>query len=242
MIRLIFTKRFLIILICFAAAGFYHVRTLFAQDTGTTSLLEYYNTTDRDTLDRSTEEMTGKLKGIFNKKKIEQTEAELDFSKYHTSFKNLFLYINKIAGYTDYEENIKFGRDKEIYKLLPLEGEIKPDKKAVVDEKYKRLEEITREEIFTCQEMIESSFDACELYTETLFWGEKFFSNPGSKETMMDFFESDLFRKYQEENRALVMKAYPEYVSRIDRLVFLWKEKPLKPTSPLIDPDIVENL
>lgn len=231
----------LIVTIFFFTTIFWE-NSLRAQEEKSGSLLEYYNTADKETLSRETGEMTEKLKSVFNSEEIAKTEAELDFSRYFTNFKNLTRYVSKLAGYTDYEENIKFGRDKEIYQTLPKEGELEEDKKSVIDEKYNRLEAIANEEILTYQDMIETSFDACEVYMDTLFWGDKLFKKSKFKESMEDYFRDEMFKTYEREKKPILKKSYPEYVNRIDRLVSLWKESPPKPTSPIIDPDIVEKL
>ncbi len=217
---------------------------LWGEEVKRTPLLEYYNTTDKETLVKETAEMSGKLKSLFNSEEIEATEAELDFSRYFTNFKNLIRYVSKLAGYTDYEENIQFGRDREIYQILPEEGELEEDKKSVIAEKYNRLEAIANEEILVYQDMIETSFDACEIYTDTLFWGDKIFKKPKFKETMENYFRDEMFQTYEREKKPLLEESedYRQYANRIDRLVSLWKEPPPDPTSPIINPDVVERL
>ena len=237
-----FVKRTVILTMLLSLPVFYQPFPLLAEEQSTTSLLEYYNETDKETLDRDTEEMATKLKGIFKKPEIVRTENELEFSKYYTSFKNLILYANKIASYAEYKENIRFGRDQEIYQKLPLEGKMTEDRRNAIDEKYSRLETITKEELLTYQDMAEASFISCEFYLDQQFWGDKFFSNPRFKESMTDVFQSDLFKKYEQEKRPLLMKSNPDYVNRIDRLIASWRKPLPEPTSPLIDPEIVERL
>jgi len=239
-VRLIQTSVFFTVFLFFATL--FLGSTLQGQEGGSGSLLEYYNTADKETLSKETNEMAENLKSVFSSKEIEATEAELDFSRYITNFKNLIRYMSKLAGYADYEENIKFGRDREIYKVLPEEDNLEEDRKLVIDEKYDRLEMITKEEILTYQDTVESSFDACEIYTDTLFWGDKLFQNPKFKETMDDYFRDEMFQTYEKEEKPILEKSHPEYVNRISRLVSLWKEPPPKPNSPIIDPDIVEKL
>jgi len=239
-VRLIQTSVFFTVFLFFTTL--FCGSTLQGQEKGSGSLLEYYNTADKETLSKETNEMTENLKSVFSSKEIKATEAELEFSSYITNFKNLIRYMSKLTGYADYEKNIKFGRDREIYQVLPEEGKLEENRKLVIDEKYDRLETITKEEILTYQDTIESSFDACEIYTNTLFWGDKLFQNPKFKETMDDYFRDEMFQTYKKEERPILEKSHPEYVNRIDRLVSLWKEPPLKPHSPIIDPDIVEKL
>ncbi len=210
-----------------------------AQEEKGATLLEYYNTANQETLDSDTERIADNLKDAFNKKEIIRTENDLQFSRYYISFKNLILYANKLAGYTDYEENIKFGRDNELYRQLPVEGKLPKDKKMLISEKYNRLEQITVEEIDTYKEMMEISFNACEFYTENDF---NFFGNHRYKEVMENFLQAERYQLFEQEKRALLEKDNGAYVKRIDRLIASWRQVPPTPDSPIIDPEIIRNL
>lgn len=206
------------------------------------TLLEYYNTADRDALNADTDQMSENLKGVFRKRDIVKTESALEFSRYQSNFKNAILYANRLSGYVDYKANITFGRDNAVYQAMPEEGELTDDTRRYISEKYDRLETISGEEVLTYQEMLEKCFDVCELYADALFWGESFYANERFKKEMDDFFDSDQYRTYEQEKRPLLQKQYPEYVSRIDQLVASWREPPPDPESPIIDPAVVGRL
>jgi len=213
-----------------------------AQEASGGSLMSYYSTADSGTLRDDTRTMSERLKGMFRKNEIEKTEKKLEFSRYHSNFKNALIYLNKLAGYSEYEENISFGRDREIYNALPREGVINEDRKMVISEKYNRLETITGEEIDTYRDMIETSFDACEIYNDSLFWGDAFFEDRMFRESMEEVFTGEDYRTYEQQNRRILMKSFPEYVGRIDQLVTHWKKSPRRPASPIIASAIVDRL
>jgi hypothetical protein len=218
---------------------FYLPASALAEDEAGGSLLEYYNRADQETLNAGTEKMAEDLKGMFDKEEIIRTENDLQFSRYFTNFKNLVLYANKLAGYVDWEENIKFGRDNELYRELPKEGELTKDKKLHISEKYNRLEGITVEEINTYREMMEISFNACEFYTENDF---AFFDNRKYREKMEDFFQGGRFQMFEQEKRELLEKEHSDCIKRIDTLVAAWRERNPDPDSPIIAPEIIESL
>lgn len=206
------------------------------------SLIEYYNATDQTTLQKDTEKMTKKLKVMFDPKDIAQKQKAIDFSNFFSNFRNLILYASKLASYHDYQENIRFGREREIYKGLPLEGEMKEGKKAAINKKYDRLEDISKEEIETYKDMMETSFDICEIYTQRIFFGDNFFKNKEFKGCMEEYFAGKDFQDYRNKLDTFLKKASPEYVDSINRLVLLWVEPPPSPNDHIIDPGLVNAL
>jgi hypothetical protein len=234
-------KAKVVLLIACAALAFTGTNA-FAQEQSGKSLLEYYNTADKEILKSETKEMSEKLKKVFNKAEIEKTEKELEFSRYFSSFKNLITYGSKLAGYSGFEENIRFGRDQEIYKSLPTAGEEGKDKKSLIAKKYDRLEEIAEEEVLTYHDMMETAFDTCEIYSDSLFWGDRFFNEAGFKETMDEYFAGEAYEKYETEKKPLLLKSNPEYAKRIEKLVSLWDNSAYDPNAPIVDPKVISRL
>jgi len=205
------------------------------------SLIEYYNSADKETLEQDTQKITKKLKTMFNPNDIAQNQAKIDFSDFFSNFKNLILYATKLANYHDYQENIKFGREREIYQVLSLKGEMETEKRSAINKKYDRLEEISQDEIETYKDMIETAFDTCELYTETTLFKKPIFKEETFKQTMEEYLAGPEFQEYCQK-KALLEQNYPEYVDRISHLVLLWKGAPPAPTDPIINPEIVNAL
>ena len=235
-------KKAEVIMLLACAAIAFIAGDAFSQEQEGKSLLEYYNSADKETLNRETKEMSKKLKDVFNKGEIEKTENDLEFSRYFSSFKNIIIYGSKLAGYSGFEENIRFGRDQEIYRSLPSAGDAGKNKKGLIKKKYDRLESIAEEEVQTYRDMMETAFDSCEIYSDSLFWGDRFFNEPRFKETMEDYFAGDVYRKYQEEKKPVLEKSCPEYVKRIDVLASHWDDTTYNPEAPIVDSQVIERL
>jgi hypothetical protein len=209
------------------------------------SLYEQYLNTPKETLESETDEMGKNLKQVFNEGGIERQQQKIDFADYFSNFKKLVLYGAKLANYAEYEENLTFAKDKEIFKGLPeAEGETNTqgtyDQKAFVNEKYEKMKGNITEEIDTYVDLIKISLDACEIMSRNDLSG--FMENANNQRSIRRYLdESEAYHAFAERQERL-NKGWPNLARRISDQVRLWQEAQPSPEDPIIDPAITEAI
>jgi len=203
-------------------------------------LYDQYLNTPKETLKQETTQMSEALRKTFSEGSIERSQQRIDFADYYANFKKMVLYGAKLANYADYEENLAFARDKELFKSLPSSDASKPagslDQKAFVKDKYEQMKVNVSEEIDTYQDLITISLNACEIMTANDLSG---FS--GTKENQ------DTIRRYLDESEAYQVfsqryermeKNWPNLADRISRQITFWEAPGRLPDDPIIDPTL----
>ncbi len=209
------------------------------------SLYEQYTNKPIETLDSETAEMGKNLKKVFNENSVEQYQRKIDFADYYSNFKKLVLYGAKLANYNDFEENLTFAKDKEIFKGLAVDKAGNSDKngrqkKSFVNEKYEKMKVNIGDEIDTYLDLITISLDACEIMEKNDLSG--FIESSRSQETIRRYLdESDAYKKFSERYERL-NKGWPDIAGRISRQVSIWEPAAASGSDPIIDREIAEAI
>ena len=206
------------------------------------SLFKDYTEKSQQDLIEETDKMSAQIVTKFNQQSMEITQKKIYFYDYFSNLKKLVLYGAKLATYAEYEQDLKFAKQNELFKGLP-EKEIKGDnanRSRFANEKYKMMRTNIKDEIDTYKDLIQSSLDSCEhlsLYdlTESSM-PEK------DKDRIQYYFEtSETFKNYLEKRGGLE-KTWPLIGAGIKRQVNMWQEKGLDPKDPIIDIKITEAI
>jgi len=206
------------------------------------SLFEYYTKTTPETLKAETGEMGAKLKTAFSQNSIKSKQEQIDFSEYFSNLKKSVLYASKLATYSEYGTDLRFARDKEIFKGLPDEekayGKSGPplDRKEFVSNKYGKMKKNIEEEIETYNDLILFSLDTCETLTENDLSG--ILQDPGNHNKVKNYIRGDEYRGF-EEKIVRLDQTWPKLSNRISAQFALWQPRPLSLEDPIIDPKIV---
>lgn len=209
------------------------------------SLYEQYTNMPKETLDTETTEMGKNLRKVFNEKSVEAYQMKIDFADYYANLKKLVLYGGKLANYNDYEENLTFAKDKEIFKGLSVaEGETKTGKdyerKAYVNEKFDQMKDNIQDEIDTYKDLILISLDACEIMSQNDLSG--FTQSDKNQETINRYMnESEIYSTFCERFDRL-NNGWPEIAGRISKQVKLWQAAAPSGSDPIIDRKITEAI
>ncbi len=209
------------------------------------SLYAQYTRASVDTLKSETREMGRKLGDMFDPKSVSSCQLDIDFAEYCANLKKALFYAAKLANYSDYEQDLGFARDKEIFKGLPDEGEVAStgnpplDRKDFVGRKYERMTENIQEEMETYLDLIRMSLDACEMLAENDLSG--FLADETCRRSMERLKAEDLFAEYRKKEGRLSHR-YPAIASQISGQIALWDPRAPSPDEPLIDPRITEAL
>ncbi len=216
-----------------------------ATPSGAESLYDQYTNMPKETLDAETTEMGKGLRKVFNEKSVEEYQQKIDFADYFANFKKLVLYGAKLANYNDYEENLTFAKDKEIFKGLAVaEGEAKSgshyERKAFVNEKFDQMKGNIQDEIDTYLDMLLISLDACEIMSNNDLSG---FTESGKNQLTIGRYmeESEIYDKFAERYDRL-NNGWPEIAGRISKQVKLWEAAAPSGSDPIIDPKIAEAI
>jgi hypothetical protein len=209
------------------------------------SLYEYYTTAPVTTLQSETKEMGQQLSRAFVQNGIHARQQRIDFAEYYTNVRKLVLYATRLSAYSEYEKDLVFARDNEVFKGLPDEstsrGEIGAqfDRKDFVKKKYTKMKKNVEEEIETYVDLIHLSLDACETLMRNDLSG--FGENNHYRERITDFKQGKEFREYvAKRNRLTGMWGSLE--ARISHQFALWDPKPVSPDDPLINRTITEAI
>ncbi len=206
------------------------------------SQYEYYTTASQEELDSETRDMGRQIKSAFDQNDIALRQRQIDFSEYYSNLKKMVLFATKLAIYSDYETDLQFARDNEVFKGLPDEEPIalqgdkaKMDRKDFVSKKYGRMKKDVNEEIETYLDLIQLSLDACETLSGNDLSG--FLDEPQSSTRVRDFSETKEFQAYA-ENQSRLTDRWPDLAGRISSQLALWQAQSLSPDYPLINPDV----
>jgi hypothetical protein len=206
------------------------------------SLYEYYTSASHGELKTETREMGKQLSGVFNQKEISARQRQIDFGEYYANLRKLVFFSAKLTTYSEYETDLQFAKDNEVFKGLPEEPHDSSnedryqDRKDFVEKKYVRMKINIQEEIDTYLDLIQISLDACETLSANDLSG--FIDDPECRNKMQHFIEGKEFKSYYRDNHSRLTQRWPELADRISLQLALWQPRPLSPDDPLLDPKI----
>lgn len=210
------------------------------------TLFEKYASASEEELNKETEELGAKIEKSFDAKDIDQKQAEIDFAEYSSNFKNLIYFGSRLTAYATYEEDLKFGKEKEIFKSIPEKpmaaGKNETlERKEFVRDKYEKMKENIQAELNTYGDMAEISLDVCRAKAEEAFFIENVVDSPDFRDRIQKYFRSKNFKTYSAKSNVLkTMK--PVLADAIEKQVQIWKAPPRPPDSPIINPAVVDRL
>ena len=206
------------------------------------SLFKDYTEKSQQDLIEETDKMSAQIVTKFNQQSMEITQKKIYFYDYFSNLKKLVLYGAKLATYAEYEQDLKFAKQNELFKGLP-EKEIKGDnanRSRFANEKYKMMRTNIKDEIDTYKDLIQSSLDSCEHLS--LYDFTESSVTEKNKDRIRYYFQiSESYKTYLEKRDRLV-KAWPLIGAGIKRQVNMWQEKGLDPEDPIIDLKITEAI
>lgn len=209
------------------------------------SLFETYSQKSKTELAAETQQMGRSLQQTFNATDISHRQMQIDFSEYRSNFKKALHYATRLASYSEYEQDLEFARDKEIFQGLPETQDIagaddaQRDKQTFMRKKYDRMQQNVDEEVGTYVDLLHLSLDACESLTRHDLGG--FVADDQTRETMRDFVQSDISRSYALRQDQLAGR-WSEIAVRIEGQLQLWGDTVAGPNDPIINPQIVQAL
>lgn len=209
------------------------------------SLFKEYTEKSRQELMDETEVMSREIKDKFNQRSIETAQQKIDYYDYFSNLKKLVLYGGKLATYAEYDQDLKFAKDNELFKGLPEDQNEKMEEKATftsrfVNAKYKKMQINVKDEIQTYEDLILMSLDSCELLSSNDLSG--FVSSQNARQRIQLYFENSKDYKLYLEKKYRLAKAWPMLESRIKQQMSLWSEKGMNPEDPIIDPEITKAI
>ena len=205
------------------------------------TLYEYYANKTETELTEETRDMGDKLKDMFDQKRILKKQQLIDFEEYYSNFKKAVFFSKKLSSYADYEKDLSFARDNEVFKGLPEESETysadrnQGDRKTYIQKKYSRMKKNVEDEVDTYVDLVRISLDAME----TLFRNDLsgFVAETDFREKMDVFLKSEAVSSYFEAEKRLKIK-WPDISYRIDEQFALWMPEKTAPEAPIIDKKI----
>ena len=203
------------------------------------SLYEYYSNTSTDSLKQQTAQMGKQLRAVFNHSTVAANQQKIDFAEYTANLKKAVRYATRLATYSDYETDLRFARDNEIFKGLPEDtpkSAKKPDRKGFVNSKYTRMKKNIQEEIETYDDLIRLSLDACETITQNDLSGV--LDNASNRGRIERFTQSKGYREYVSK-QARFKETWPQLAMRISAQISLWQQPPPSPNDPILDAHIL---
>jgi hypothetical protein len=209
------------------------------------SQYEFYSNADQETLNNETREMGVQLREMFNQQDVASKQRNIDFAEYFSNMRKLVFYSNKLSTYSDYEQNLTFARDKEIFKGLPEEVEqrnnatVSFDRKEFTDTKYDRMKRNVQEEVATYQDLILLSLDSCQSIIANDLTGIMVYE--GYQTRVKRFMKSKEYALY-DERKDMMIQTWPELVTQIDTQFSYWQAKQPALDDPIIDPSITGAL
>ena len=201
------------------------------------SLFEQYSRQSAADLNAETREMGQQLKSYFSAHSITQKQQQIDFSEYRSNLKKALLYGVSLATYSEYEQDLEFARDKEIFKGLPEEVEEAPGDSVIqqrtdfMAKKYLRMQQNVEGEIATYTDLLLLSLETCEILMRQDFSGIQ--DDARFIEEMRDFLRSEEARRFQTRQSELA-KRWPTLSQRVVVQMALWQTSAIKPNAPII--------
>lgn len=211
---------------------------LIATYTEAGSLYEYYTSTSADKLREESREMGKELAPMFSQESISIRQKKIDFAEYFANLKKLVVYATKLSTYSEYEKDLLFARDHEVFMGLPdepaaaEEAEAKVSRHQFVEKKYGQMKINVQEEIGTYVDLIQMSLDVCETMTEIDLSG--FSEEAAYRNQVIDFTHGDVYGRFQNK-QAQFSHRWPDLASRIENQLDRWPAAPPKPNEPIID-------
>ncbi len=203
------------------------------------SLFKAYTEKSKQELMDETDAMSKEIKDRFNQKSLETAQQKIDYYDYFSNLKKLVLYGGKLATYAEYDQDLKFAKDNELFKGLPEDQNEKAGLTArFVNEKYTRMQHNVKDEIQTYEDLIRISLDSCELLSSNDLSG--FVSAGDSRQRIQFYFENSKDFKRYLEKRDRLARTWPGIELRIKKQISLWDEKGMDPEDPIIDRKITE--
>lgn len=219
------------VLIVMMAAG-----TCFSQ-----SLFEEYTNRSQEDLAAETRTLSVKIRDTFSQGAMDRAQQKIDYHDYLANLKNILLYAGKLATYAEYEKDLKFARDNELFKGLPDEREETAGVSAdFVKKKYEKMAENVGDEIDTYRDLILMGLDTCESLVNNDLSG--FTRSRGTAGGLRRFIATNPACKKYMTLQDRLSGAWPDLGSRISRQLSLWAEKGSAPEDPLIDPVLTKAL
>lgn len=216
------------------------------------SLYEFYLNTPKATLQSETRQMSSDLKMKFTERGIVAKRQEILFAGYLSNLEKAVAYASKIAPYSQYEEDLKYARDHEVFKMLHEDdlseksGEAEEarelrDRKKYAGKKVDQMEKNVLEDIDIYSSMITIALDDCEDVFYSDLDNKNFFTNENFADRIQDFFASDVYIEYLERHKDFASR-WPGMETRLRRQVELWGQVEVNGEQPIIDPEIVQAL
>jgi hypothetical protein len=202
------------------------------------SLYEYYTTATQETLRTETHSMGRQLAKVFDENAVARRQQQIDFSEYVSNLKKAVLYAGKLATYSEYEKDLRFARDNEIFKGLPEDNASVPamasddDQKQFAQKKYTRMTKNVQEEIDTYQDLIQVALDACEMLAGNDLSG--MLENLEFRDKLNEYQHSKDFQQFVGKRPQLARK-WPDLEQRLARQLDLWQAPLPAPDDPIIN-------
>jgi hypothetical protein len=205
-------------------------------------LYDKYLNTPNEELKNETSQMGRDLRSTFNESSIQRSQQRIDFADYYANFKKLVLYGGKLANYADYEENLSFARDRDLFRGLSSvesrNGESAGgnyDRNAFVNQKHETMKVNVIQEIETYTDLIIISLNACEIISANDLSG--FSTARESKDTILRYMdESQAYQVYESQFNRLE-SSWPDLARRISNQIAFWEAQGRRmPGVPIIDP------
>lgn len=189
-----------------------------------------------------TRAISDQIRHQFNQASMEKAQQKIDAYDYFSNLKKLILYGSKLSTYAEYEKDLTFAKDNELFKGLPeKDPDGNPESKLrFVTEKYKKMMQNVKDEIETYEDLILISLDACELLSSNDLSG--FVTSKPTRQRIQNYFEaSQDYQDYREKKNRLA-KTWPMLESRINTQISIWEIKGSAPHDPIIDINITKAI
>ena len=212
---------------------------------GAESMYEYYADASSLELEKETRTMGQELKKTFSQDNIHRNQQKIDFATYFTNLKKAVLYGSKLSTYSQYQEDLNFARDNEVFKGLPEEPRNQASdkelraRKEYVAEKYDRTKLNVEEEIDIYIDLLTLALDVCESMSLNDLSG--FVDLEENRGIIVKWLHSDQYDTYQ-KTTASFSQAWPAIEKRIANQCTLWQGRPQSPDTPIISARLVGSL
>jgi hypothetical protein len=209
------------------------------------SMYEYYADASVAELDKETQTMGQELKKTFSQNNIHRNQQKIDFATYFTNLKKAVLYGSKLSTYSQYQEDLNFGRDNEVFKGLPDEPRNQASdkelraRKEYVAQKYDRTKINVEEEIDIYIDLLTLSLDVCESMSVNDLSG--FVDLEENREQIVKWLHSEQYENYQKTVVNLT-QTWPAIEKRIGAQCTVWQGRPQSPDAPIISARLVGSL
>lgn len=207
------------------------------------SLYQHYITTDNKQLDAESSRIRRGLRDIFNSNSISEKQQEVDFHQYLSALKKAVFYGTKLASYINYEEDMRFARDHELFQAIPQESTLSPnlknEKDTYLEHKYRRMNKNIQEEIETYIDEIKLNLDDCESLAGNGL--NDFTANNNFRDKMAMYINSAAVQKLNKQ-RSGIESRWPETATRIFTQLQIWMPKDDAGDIAIINPNLIQAL